>query len=324
MIAKHEEVLVHFHAPWSKRCDVLRPNLRTVQQGADWGGRLVFAESDISDGRGYTTYLEHYGVTRLPALVLFRNGHPLLYPSEEPLGVENVDAWLHRSIQAEALPRGANNDAVAVKMLDAQAEADERIREMAKDASRQEEARRRERESAERAEQKAAEGSSAQAAAGGGAADGAAAGGGEGRALEEEAASSSEGTASCAGLGVGLSDTSFESVVMDKARDVFVLFYRKSAAFCAGNGTEYGHFAEQLTEAPSVIAQHMDVSVHKSPFVFEADELPVAMLFPAEDKRPLEFDLALTPEALMGFVREHGTTMRGKQQPATEPSKSEL
>ena len=46
-------------------------------------------------------------------------------------------------------------------------------------------------------------------------------------------------------------------------------------------------------------------------------ELPVAMLFPADDKRPLEFDQELTPEALLEFAREHATTMKasaGKKQ----------
>ena len=116
-ISKNEEVLVHFHAPWSKRCDALRPHLRTIQSGADWSGRFVHAESDISDSRGYTSYLERHGVTRLPALVLFRNGHPNLYPSEEPLAVESIDAWLYRTTQDAALPRGASDDASAIKML---------------------------------------------------------------------------------------------------------------------------------------------------------------------------------------------------------------
>ena len=117
VIGKHEEVLVHFHAPWSKRCDVMRSHLRSIQKGAEWGGRFVHGESDISDSRGYTSYLEAHGVTRLPAVVLFRNGHPTLFPPEENLEVESVDAWLYRSTQSDALPRGASDDAVAVKMM---------------------------------------------------------------------------------------------------------------------------------------------------------------------------------------------------------------
>ena len=116
-ILKHDEILVHFHAPWSKRCEELRPHLSVVQRGSEWGGRFVHAESDISDSRGYTSYLERYGVTRLPALVLFRNGHPSLFPPEEPLEMASVDAWLYRTTQETPLPRGAISDAAAIKML---------------------------------------------------------------------------------------------------------------------------------------------------------------------------------------------------------------
>ena len=116
-ILKHDEILVHFHAPWSKRCEELRPHLSVVQRGSEWGGRFVHAESDISDSRGYTSYLERYGVTRLPALVLFRNGHPSLFPPEEPLEMASVDAWLYRTTQEKPLPRGAISDAASIKML---------------------------------------------------------------------------------------------------------------------------------------------------------------------------------------------------------------
>jgi len=111
---------------------------------------------------------------------------------------------------------------------------------------------------------------------------------------------------------------------MDKARDVFVLFYRPSAAFCAGNGTAYATFAQTLIETPSVVAQHMDVREHRSPFVFDEGELPVAMLFPADDKRPLEFDQALTTELLLAFAREHASTMNAQAARGADAKKSEL
>jgi hypothetical protein len=51
----------------------------------------------------------------------------------------------------------------------------------------------------------------------------------------------------------------------------------------------------------------MDVSRHKSPFVFEQSELPVVMLFPAADKRPLEFSGALRVDALARFDEENAS-----------------
>jgi hypothetical protein len=401
-IAKHEEVLVHFHAPWSKRCDVLRPHLRAIQQGAEWGGRFVHAESDISDSRGYTSYLEHHGVTRLPALVLFRNGHPTLYPPEEPLGIESVDAWLYQTTQKTALPRGDSDSQTALKMLvrgaccpetaqranassdaarspahgmrraprpratsrttsraasepppscvwrtaraaqDAQAEADERIREMAREASRQEEERRRQlRQQQEQAQGQAqpqqqqrqqqqqpppptdAPPQEQPAAADDDSASSASAAAGEaGEARELSEASAPSGSSSTC-LSDGLSDASFERVVMEKAKDVFVLFYRPSASFCAHNGTAYAAFAAQLASTSKlVLATSMDVRAHRSPFVFEEGELPVAMLFPADDKRPLEFDQPFSEEALHAFVREHAAALRPK--PGDDATKKEL
>ena len=110
---------------------------------------------------------------------------------------------------------------------------------------------------------------------------------------------------------------------MDKAKDVFVLFYTPSAEFCATNGTIFGEFAAGLDAERSgatahVVAVHMNVKEHKSPFVFEEDELPVIMLFPASDKRPLEFDSELTTAELQRFARENGSA------PSPDEPKAEL
>ena len=46
---------------------------------------MIHGRSDINDERGYTSYLDMYGVVRLPTVVLFRNGHPQMYPHDEEL-----------------------------------------------------------------------------------------------------------------------------------------------------------------------------------------------------------------------------------------------
>ena len=46
------------------------------------------------------------------------------------------------------------------------------------------------------------------------------------------------------------------------------------------------------------------------------------MLFPAADKRPLEFDQKFDAELLMGFVNEHGSTVKPKA--GAEEDKAEL
>ena len=137
------------------------------------------------------------------------------------------------------------------------------------------------------------------------------------------APNSDAGVAACGGLaGDGIGDDSFERVVMDKAKDVFVLFYAPSAEFCATNATVFGEFAGLTADrsgAPAhVVAVHMNVKEHKSPFVFEDDELPVIMLFPASDKRPLEFDSELTTAELQRFARENGSAPAAADEPKSE------
>jgi hypothetical protein len=45
-----------------------------------------------------------------------------------------------------------------------------------------------------------------------------------------------------AGPGLQVGDADFEGVVLDKAHDTFVLFYRPHPLFCASNGTAYAAY----------------------------------------------------------------------------------
>ena len=73
-------------------------HLNRVAKSDEWA-KVVHARSDISDERGYTSYLEEYGVLRLPTLVLFRNGRPLLYSYDEPFTQSGVEKWLHKCVR---------------------------------------------------------------------------------------------------------------------------------------------------------------------------------------------------------------------------------
>lgn len=95
-----------------------------------------------------------------------------------------------------------------------------------------------------------------------------------GRRMQGAEGAAGASAAGCAALEKGLSDSSFEKIVMDKSKDVFVLFYKPSTPFCLGNATDYGAFGEQLAaRTTTALAMHMDVRAHKSPFVFEDSEV---------------------------------------------------
>ena len=53
----------------------------------------MHAQNDITDEGGYTTYVEKYGVTKLPTLVLFRQGEPQMFPYDRPIEKAAVVAW---------------------------------------------------------------------------------------------------------------------------------------------------------------------------------------------------------------------------------------
>ena len=56
----------------------------------------------------------------------------------------------------------------------------------------------------------------------------------------------------------------------------------------------------------------MDVAQNNSPFFFEPGELPVIMIFPASNKKPLEFTDRLSVGALESFVLEHANSQFSK------------
>ena len=347
-LASHPELLVHFYATWSKRCEAFRPVLLEI---ATSGGRVVHAQSDINDPRGYTSYIERHGATRLPTLVYFRQGQPRVYPSDHSLDASSVAAWL------EAVSSAPAEISISAEggQLEAQLEAHhERLRVLQLEAM-----------AGPSTTGESGGGASAGGESGGGASAGGESGGGDGTyeagggdetdemgelggsgdgagvgagaggagagvggaGAAAVAADGADGGAAVAADGAGggaavgsadggcmrgdpLVDADFEKRVFDKAVDVFVIFYQPNAAFCAAAGVAYATFASQLQDSsPTVKALHMDVTSQKSPFVFSEDELPVVMLFPAMDKRPLEFSDDVTLDALTAFARQHSKTL---------------
>ena len=131
-MAEHDNVLVHFWAPCakalphdfgsapcrahvclmlagSKKCEAFKPQLEKVAAVSEFADSMKHARSDISDKRGYTSYLEKFGVLKLPTLVLFRNGHPEMYSYDAPLDYDGVVKWLQAQTSTPALPRGADD-----------------------------------------------------------------------------------------------------------------------------------------------------------------------------------------------------------------------
>ena len=304
---------------------------------SEFADSMKHARSDISDKRGYTSYLEKFGVVRLPTIVLFRNSHPEMYSHEAQLDHDSVVQWLRVQLATPALPRGADDIAEThffeqqLQSHEQQIKVTEEERDQAESSVSEEEKQRR-REFLHPGKPEAGDapldrdllpppdsdvGATVKLSSAATELDG------EGRRLdgsEPRPPASLDAELSDGGLTAGKSDAcaafeaavqpvgdaDFEGVVLDKARDALVLFYKPHPRFCDTNGTAY---AAYVVPQPSVTRLRMDVSVHKSPFVFEESELPVLMLFPAKDKRPLEYNEAFDTEKLQAFVAEHCSTL---------------
>jgi thioredoxin 1 len=63
-------VLVDFYAPWCGPCKMLAPVLE--QLAMDYAGRLASAKVDVDEAGELATRL---GITGVPTLILFRDGH---------------------------------------------------------------------------------------------------------------------------------------------------------------------------------------------------------------------------------------------------------
>ena len=121
------------------------------------------------------------------------------------------------------------------------------------------------------------------------------------------AAAAAGSSGDCASLAAvrHVRDADFEKVALDKAKDMYMLFYKPSTTFCDGPAAKYASYVHPLPPSSVVQAARMDLTSSKSPFVFEDSELPVVMLFPAKDKRPLEFTGKVEVDALQAFCKEH-------------------
>ena len=328
----------------SKKCESFKPQMEKIATVSEFAvsDTIKHARSDISDKRGYTSYLEKFGVVRLPTIVLFRNSHPEMYSHEANLDHDSLVGWLKVQLATPALPRGADDISEThffeqqLQSHEQQIKKKEEEREQATLVTVSEEEKQRRREFLHPGKKADTEDTppaldslpAPDASSTVKVSSAAAELGEEGRRLEapelrppgpppstlgaEKSGGegvAAGGPAACAAFEAAVqpvADADFEGVVLDKEIDALVLFYKPHARFCDTNATAYAAYD---VPQPTVKRLRMDVSVHKSPFVFEDSELPVLMLFPAKDKRPLEFNEVFDEEKLQAFVAEHCSTL---------------
>ena len=240
---------------------------------------MIHGMSDVTDIRGFTSYLENWGVTRLPTLVLFRKGRAQQYPhkgaSFQLPTVQEIEAWLTQMTASDA--KWSSRENADLMFTDENLEEEEvlrRARQGALAAAAQVEERVNGRKSDDEVEPAAANSDESPPAK---QSLGSKSGTGKQNLLEAspypadhssgegtvgsqlEASSSAELTANdgdgadsdevqeaCGALLRlhEVTDSSFKQVVLhDTSTAILVLFYRPSHKLCAVNGTTYAEFA---------------------------------------------------------------------------------
>jgi len=258
------------------------------------------------------SYLRKFGVERLPTVVLFRNGRPLRYDgefsNEYPL-IEWLESTCAQPAEAreEEFDRGAHEAGVARQMKEQEdarnqmLEKERHLREQNAKANRlreQEIARQAQEKERQQAQQQADDNQPPQPA--------------ETLAHPPKsepvpASKSSDSICGRPSSVVDVTDDTFRAVVLDKAADVLIQFYKPIPGFCNVNGSAFDDLSQTLIGLRDTVkVARMDCGANKSPFVFEDSELPVVMLFPGgEDNAPSEYDLLHSAEKLLNFVAEH-------------------
>jgi len=104
---------------------------------------------------------------------------------------------------------------------------------------------------------------------------------------------------------------SFDSIVLDDSKDVFVEFYAPWCGHCKSLAPRWEKLGEMFGKEPSVVIAKVDATANDTPTKVQG--FPTLVFFPAGAKKnPITYSGERTEEALAEFVRKNGNTLTGK------------
>jgi len=102
---------------------------------------------------------------------------------------------------------------------------------------------------------------------------------------------------------------SYESIVLDDSKDVFVEFYAPWCGHCKSLAPRWEKLGEMFASEPSVIIAKVDSTENDTPFKVQG--FPTLVFFPAGAKAaPITYSGERTEEAMAEFVRKNGNTLK--------------
>jgi len=114
-----------------------------------------------------------------------------------------------------------------------------------------------------------------------------------------------------AGALVDLTDDTFNGVVLDKSKHVFVEFYAPWCGHCKNLEPDYIQFADAFANEDDVVVARIDADEYKlRSSEYGVSGFPTLKWFPKEDKSGTEYSSGRSLEDLVGFVNLHADKRR--------------
>jgi len=101
----------------------------------------------------------------------------------------------------------------------------------------------------------------------------------------------------------------FDLIVMDPTKDVFIEFYAPWCGHCKSLAPKFDKLGESFKPNENVVIAKIDATENDTPV--EIKGFPTLMFYPADDKQnPLTYEGDRTEQAMAQFVRENAATLK--------------
>jgi len=101
----------------------------------------------------------------------------------------------------------------------------------------------------------------------------------------------------------------WDSIVLDGTKDVFIEFYAPWCGHCKSLKPKYQKLGEQFTSEPNVVIAQIDGTENDTPV--EVQGFPTMFFYPSNDKaNPLPYNGDRSTEAMAKFIRDHSTVLK--------------
>jgi len=102
----------------------------------------------------------------------------------------------------------------------------------------------------------------------------------------------------------------FNEIVMDPAKDVFVEFYAPWCGHCKNLAPKWDALGEEFKDTPSIVIAKVDATENDTPADIQG--FPTIIYYPANNKNGLVYRGERTKEAFSSYVRENAATLGKK------------